>query len=175
MYCEQIVCLEKLNYKCSYYKFQRLMKMWTVKQKAVICSHYFLSPFFCLPRQVEYGIWAPCAQLYSLAETPKTHLPSPGIWAYIRGRYWSAKRDDISLWPPDRAVPVPTVQCKHYKGDIVGTQTLLIFNSTDQMEKSLPIDSFRPPPFRSNDWYTNWEVWNCLINIKWARENVTRT
>jgi hypothetical protein len=22
------------------------------------------------------------------------------IWAHIRGRYWSAKIDDISLWPP---------------------------------------------------------------------------
>ncbi len=26
--------------------------------------------------------------------------PSPRIWAHIRGRYWSAKIDDISLWPP---------------------------------------------------------------------------
>jgi hypothetical protein len=35
-------------------------------------------------------------QLYSLAETPQP-LPSPRIWAHIRGRYWSAKIDDISL------------------------------------------------------------------------------
>jgi hypothetical protein len=27
--------------------------------------------------------------------------PSPRIWAHIRGRYWSSKIDDISLWPPD--------------------------------------------------------------------------
>ncbi len=26
--------------------------------------------------------------------------PTPSIWALIRGRYWSAKLDDISLWPP---------------------------------------------------------------------------
>ncbi len=26
--------------------------------------------------------------------------PSPHIWAHIRGRYWSAKTDDVSLWPP---------------------------------------------------------------------------
>jgi hypothetical protein len=38
-------------------------------------------------------VWAPCAQLYSLAETP----PFPRIWAHIRGRYWSAKIEDISL------------------------------------------------------------------------------
>ncbi len=38
-----------------------------------------------------------CAQLYSWAETPH---PPPRIWAHIRRRYWSAKIDDISLWPP---------------------------------------------------------------------------
>ncbi len=42
-------------------------------------------------------IWAPCAQLYSSAETPQLPPPSPRIWAHIRGRYWSAKIDDISL------------------------------------------------------------------------------
>jgi hypothetical protein len=41
-------------------------------------------------------IWAPCAQLYSLAEFP---TPYPGSWAHIRGRYWSAKIDDMSLSP----------------------------------------------------------------------------
>ncbi len=39
-----------------------------------------------------------CAKLYSLAETPQTPL-SPHLGSYmIRGRYWSAKIDDISLW-----------------------------------------------------------------------------
>jgi hypothetical protein len=57
----------------------------------------------CLLRYVGNGIgkygdrstrfcWAPCAQLYSLAETPQ-----PPIWAHIRWRYWSAKIDDMSL------------------------------------------------------------------------------
>ncbi len=41
--------------------------------------------------------WAPCAQLYPIGWTPLT--PSPYL-AFIRGRYWSAKMDDISLWPP---------------------------------------------------------------------------
>ncbi len=40
---------------------------------------------------------APCAQLYSLAETPQP--PPPLIWTRIRGRNWSAKIDDISSWP----------------------------------------------------------------------------
>ncbi len=31
---------------------------------------------------------------------PQSTLPSPRIWAHIRGRYWSVKIDDISLWPP---------------------------------------------------------------------------
>jgi hypothetical protein len=38
-------------------------------------------------------------KLYSLAETPQ--LPSSRrIWVHKRGRYWSAKIDDISLEPP---------------------------------------------------------------------------
>jgi hypothetical protein len=32
----------------------------------------------------------------SLAETPQLP-PPPRMWAHIRGRYWSAKIDDISL------------------------------------------------------------------------------
>jgi hypothetical protein len=35
-------------------------------------------------------------QLYSLAEASQL-APFPRIWAHIRGRYWSAKIDDISL------------------------------------------------------------------------------
>jgi hypothetical protein len=42
-------------------------------------------------------LWAPCAQLYWL----RPRNPSPLILADIRGRYWSAKIDDISWWPPE--------------------------------------------------------------------------
>jgi hypothetical protein len=37
-----------------------------------------------------------CVQLYSLAETPQLP-PPPRIWAHVRGRYWPAKIDDMSL------------------------------------------------------------------------------
>ncbi len=50
--------------------------------------------------QILFGLhvtW--CAQLYSLAG-PRTRHPHPRIWAHIRGRYWSAKIDGISWWPP---------------------------------------------------------------------------
>ncbi len=30
--------------------------------------------------------------------------PSPRLWAHVRGCYWSAKIDDISLWPPVSAI-----------------------------------------------------------------------
>ncbi len=44
-----------------------------------------------------------CTQLYSLPETPQIPYPHiPGIWTRIRGRYWSGKIDDISLWLPGR-------------------------------------------------------------------------
>ncbi len=48
-------------------------------------------------------LWAPCAQLYSLAENPQPPPPPiPCIRAYLRGHYWSAKIDDSSLWPPGK-------------------------------------------------------------------------
>jgi hypothetical protein len=37
-----------------------------------------------------------CVQLYLLAETPQLS-PSPAFELMLRGRYWSAKIDDISL------------------------------------------------------------------------------
>ncbi len=40
-----------------------------------------------------------CAQPYSLAEAPQSP-PPPAFGLDIRGRYWSAKIDDISLYPP---------------------------------------------------------------------------
>ncbi len=50
-------------------------------------------------------IWAPYSQLYGtvlIGWDPATSpSPSPRIWAHIRRRYWSAKIDDISVWPPD--------------------------------------------------------------------------
>jgi hypothetical protein len=48
-------------------------------------------------------IFAPCAQLYSLAENPQ-HPPR----GHIRGGYWSSKTDDIclgKLGPPDFTSP----------------------------------------------------------------------
>jgi hypothetical protein len=53
-----------------------------------------------LPK-VKYGVrsptffWAPCVQMYWLVEAPQ--IPPPPL---LRGRYWSAKIDDISLKPP---------------------------------------------------------------------------
>jgi hypothetical protein len=38
-----------------------------------------------------------CARLYSLAETPQLP-PSPAFRLVLRGRYWSAKIDDIALY-----------------------------------------------------------------------------
>jgi hypothetical protein len=54
---------------------------------------YYRSPKF---------IWAPCAQLYSLAETTQPLPPPPHLGSNTRSLlpYWSAKIDDISLRPP---------------------------------------------------------------------------
>jgi len=40
-------------------------------------------------------IWAPYAQMYSLAEAPQSSPPLGSCT--VCGRYWSAKIDDISL------------------------------------------------------------------------------
>ncbi len=45
-------------------------------------------------------IWAPCVQLYSLAGPANPPPPFRRIWAHMRGRYWSAEIDGVSLWPP---------------------------------------------------------------------------
>ncbi len=38
--------------------------------------------------------------LHSFTHWLRPHKHPPSIWAQIRGRYWSANIDDISLWPP---------------------------------------------------------------------------
>jgi hypothetical protein len=53
-----------------------------------------------LDLQSLFGLHVHTAQLYSLAETPQP-TPPRICWAHIRGRYWSAKKDDISLRPTD--------------------------------------------------------------------------
>ncbi len=65
---------------------------------------------------VKYGvrsskfIWAPCHVMWTavlIGWDPTTLTPpSSRIWTLIRGRYWSAKIDDISLKTP---CPSPTV------------------------------------------------------------------
>ncbi len=38
--------------------------------------------------------------VHSCTHRLRPRIPPPRIWARIPGRYWSAKIDDISLWPP---------------------------------------------------------------------------
>jgi hypothetical protein len=47
---------------------------------------------------------------------PRNHAPPTPIWAHIRGRYWSAKIDDISLWPPGRYLFWNLVPCHLWNG-----------------------------------------------------------
>jgi hypothetical protein len=69
------------------------------KPPAVFVQRVMIGRYFCALRTavalllsvlVKYAvrspkfIWAPCAQQYSLAETPQSPHPSPRIWAHIR-------------------------------------------------------------------------------------------
>ncbi len=51
-----------------------------------------------------FGIWAPymftAVLIAGAPQPPPPPAPSHLIWAHIQGRYWSAKKDDISLCPP---------------------------------------------------------------------------
>ncbi len=56
--------------------------------------------------------WSPnklrrSTSIFNLNWNPATP-PPPRIWALIRGRYWSAKIDDISLFPPGSTQHSPT-------------------------------------------------------------------
>ncbi len=88
-----------------------------------------------------------CAQLYSLAETPQLH-PSPRIWAYIRGRYWSAKIDDISLYlPPPPPPPRPLPSGQEAGGREGNCFTALIFSVSFVFPVFGKLCSTKTPPF----------------------------
>jgi hypothetical protein len=112
----------------------RIIKKESVKQNTLQVGK--LRDHMSIPYPKELGkflkfIWALCAQLYLLAETPRR------IWAHIRGRYWSAKIDDISLWLPGPSwqqpvdhlsyqlwqhfdpVPVTLLEAATHPGDLV--------------------------------------------------------
>ncbi len=67
-----------------------------------------------------------CAQLYSLAETPHS-LPPPAFGLVLRGRYWSAKIDDISLYPPATA-PLAGVVTIYAKTTVHCSSDFSMFN-----------------------------------------------
>jgi hypothetical protein len=52
-----------------------------------------------LDLQSLFGLHVHSCTHYLILQLPPS--PLPRIWAHIRGRYWSAKIDDISLKPPD--------------------------------------------------------------------------
>ncbi len=91
------LCISKVKYvaidrrKCAIfsYLFRRIVphrSIW-LRQIYSLNTYGVKSPKF---------IWAPCAQLYSLAKTPQP--PPPHISADRRGRYWSAKINDIFFY-----------------------------------------------------------------------------
>ncbi len=55
------------------------------------------------------SLFGPLCTAALIGWDPATH-PSPRIWAHIRGRSWSAKIDDIFLWPPADNIRYSTVQ-----------------------------------------------------------------
>ncbi len=79
-----------------------------------------------LPFSPTVQIWSSISKVYlcsmhvhisvTLGETPQAATTHPRIWAHIPGRYWSAKKDDISLWPPDFTCLMKEAVCKQCIG-----------------------------------------------------------
>ncbi len=63
-----------------------------------------------------------------MAETPQPRNPPPHSWAHIRGRYWPAKIDDISLWPLINIIPTRH-PCQWRNRGLLRTPKKLIFTS----------------------------------------------
>jgi hypothetical protein len=67
-------------------------------------KYFFLTVHHRLNMEIDlqslYGLHVHSCTHWLRPRNPPYPPPPPGIWAHIRGRYWSAKIDDISLWPP---------------------------------------------------------------------------
>jgi hypothetical protein len=66
---------------------------------------------------------------------PRNTLPPPHICAHIRGRYCSAKIDDISLWPPWSAAFIRLTESQH--GGLLLVNGNYRFQSTWRLIKTL--------------------------------------
>ena len=72
-------------------------------------------------------IWAPCA-VHSCTHWLRTRnstTPSPRIWAHIRGRYWSAKIDDISLFTFHHMRRLSFPSCEAIFHNFLGEESML--------------------------------------------------
>ncbi len=58
--------------------------------------------------------------------------PPPTIWAHVRGRYWSAKIDDISLWLP--GVQTYTRPATRYANPTCCIKSITLYTALTQYE-----------------------------------------
>ncbi len=104
--------------------------------------------------------------------TPPPPHPSPIIWAHIRGRYWSAKIDDMSLWSPALhtctcRVHDPVLQLLSESLAVMGsTESQLLFAAQVWLwpeEREVPLSSERGGiPLRFLPWKL---LENCLVSF----------
>ncbi len=107
------------------------MKMWDAKWNIKNMLHTSRP-------KVKYGVRS--LSLFGLHVHSCTHWlrpsnpppPLPGIWTHIRGRYWSVKIDEISLWPSDPDITTVYLVCRNVTVNIFR----LLLATTD------------PPPIR---------------------------
>ncbi len=77
----------------------RMVKSILVRPKYCLCNEELDATVYCIHRlNMELDLHVHSCTHWLRPRNPPP--PIPRIWAHIRGRYWSAKTDDISLWPP---------------------------------------------------------------------------
>jgi hypothetical protein len=89
---ENVVGLRDLSERCVRWDWRDMCEL----LRSYLCKNHRLN--MKLDLQSLFGLLCTAVLIVWDFVTP----PSPSIWAHLRGRYWAAKIDDTSLWPPGK-------------------------------------------------------------------------
>jgi hypothetical protein len=110
-----VATLRRRRGRCSGHKRRRRFVATVHTEKRERLEYENVTWFSHLGCWLNEGSWIPTV-LAEIIPLARNH-PSPYILAHIRGRYWSAKIDDISLWTPHATslTIVSQLSARYYK------------------------------------------------------------